>query len=376
MMTGRERLLKTLRGEKVDRVPIWLFETYVKDENLDEFTDGWMKKDKYFRDIKQFYYNNCEIIKEYMLPGSSRNLVIPQEFVNVGKIKEHDNMKDITYEINTPKGILTYTDRLIRDISTVWKVEYPVKSTEDIDKLLSLDFKTPDKSFDDFFEIEKKLGQKGVMMVLMDTPMVAVSGMMPFEEFLMYIASDFEMVKELADIAFERIKALLGWALAAGLGPIYRICGSEQATPPMNRIEVYNELVYNYEKELIEMIHRQGSFAAVHCHGKVREVLPRMLGMGVDLLDPVEPPPSGDVEFVEAKEIVDGKMTLAGNIEFDDLERKSGEEIKALLEKQFSDGRKDHVFICPSAHPLTYFSENLYKNHKVFLEEGMRIGRF
>ena len=144
----------------------------------------------------------------------------------------------------------------------------------------------------------------------------------------------------------------------------------------MNRPEVYDELVVPYETPLIEQIHQAGRFAAVHCHGKIKAALPKMLQMGVDLLDPVEAPPSGDIEFLEAKRMVDGRMTLAGNVQFADLEHKEAAEIARQVRGLFADGRRDHVYVSTSAFPLTCMSENLYRNTMTLIEEAMRCGGY
>lgn len=372
-MNGKERILNTLKGEKTDRVPIWLMGPFARDLNLD--SNDWTAKDSRFIELKRFYDDNCEIFRPYYLPGSNRLLCTPSDYVTLEEQINNQNYQDSIYSIHTPKGDLRKASRAIKDVATSWALEYPVKEIGDIYKLMSVDFGSPTMDFSKFFESEKQLDSKGAMVVYVNTPMITASSTMPFEDFLVYTMTDFELIKEMTTIAFERTKYLVRKAIEAGLGPIYRIQGCEQATPPMNRFEVYHELIFKFEKELIDMIHKSGNFAAIHCHGKVKTVLPEMLKMGVDLLDPVEPPPSGDIEFHEAKKVADHKMTLAGNIEYDDLERKTPEEIENQIKALFADGQKDHVVIAATSWPITYMSEPMYNNFKMLLTAGIREGR-
>ncbi len=375
-MTGRDRILKTLKGERVDRVPIWLGRAFANDGCFNDFTEQFKSRDKRFIELKSYYYGRCEIFRQYSLPRCSRILVTPPEYIHLTEKNHSKDRIDMHFEINTPKGRLTYIDQERKNISTSWRLEYPVKNRRDIEKLLAIDFEVPSLVFDDYYELERELGDRGVIVIRVESPMVAVSSTMPFQDFLMYIATDFDMIKDLTEFAFIRIKQLLQQALEKGIGPIFRIMGCEQATPPMNSPEIYDELVYPYEKRLIEMIHKAGMYASVHCHGRVRALLPKLIEMEVDMLDPVEAPPSGDIDFLEAKRLVNGKMTLAGNIQFDDMERKSQSEIARQIKNLFADGRKDHVIINITSSPITSIGEKMFLNYKTLIEEGIRRGTF
>jgi hypothetical protein len=208
-MTGRERLIKTLKGEKVDRAPIWLGDTFCQDENLNPFIDEWMGKDSRLKAFKEFYYANCEIAKKIWAPGSNRNLSTPA--ANIHKIDERifGDSKEIRYLINTPKGDLTFTDKIDRNVSTVWRVEYPVKAPEDIEKLLSIDYKIGPLDYSAFHKMDQALGDSGIVIPMIDTPAITICSLMPFEEYLLYTATDFSMIKELTEIAYGRVMLIL-----------------------------------------------------------------------------------------------------------------------------------------------------------------------
>ena len=219
-MTGREQLIKTLKGEKVDRVPIWLNHNFVKDEGRNPYTDQWMSDDPRFLAFKDFYYRQCEVGKDISAAGSSRNLCTAAAHIHKTKECVGENCKEIHYVINTPKGDLTFMDRIERNISTVWRVEYPVKGPEDIEKLLTIDWELGPLDYSSFYEIERGLGDRGMPIVMIDTPAITVATLMPFEEYLMYTATDLPRVKELTEIAYGRVKQILTRALAAGVGPV------------------------------------------------------------------------------------------------------------------------------------------------------------
>lgn len=389
-MNSRQRIINTLKGEKVDRVPIWIRDQFnlaapfckemiVDIVMADEFTDGWVEKDNNFNRFVSFYREaEGDIIKEYIIPGKvcNRLLCTPPSCINPIGEKYDGRIKICEFEIDSPKGKLTLATACEKDISTMWTVKHLVEDKDDLEKLLSIPFSLENINFDKFHSDNRRLGDDGVMLIQVDTPFITVSGLMDFNEFLIMCGADKELLRELCDIAFERISQILEVCLKNGMGPIFRLNGSEQATPPMNSPKIYEEFIYPYERKLIEKIHEYGCFAAVHSHGKIRSNLPYMVDMKLDMLDPVEAPPSGDIEFHEAKEIADGKITLAGNVQFSDLESLNVEEIEGQVKKILRVGRKDHLILNATASPITYMSDKLTDNYIAMVNAGLKYGAF
>jgi uroporphyrinogen-III decarboxylase len=183
------------------------------------------------------------------------------------------------------------------------------------------------------------------------------------------------MIERLIRMAFERIHEKLKYALERGAGPVFWIGGSEQATPPMMSPRLYDDLVVKYDGQLIALIHKYGQYAHVHCHGKIAGILDRLLDMGADMLDPVEPPPDGDIEIEEAKRRAAGRMTLMGNIEFRHLEFATPPEIDALVRRALS-GPKDHLILYPSATAIARLSDRYRDNAIQYIESGVEYGAF
>jgi uroporphyrinogen decarboxylase len=389
-LNSRQRIINTLKGEKVDRVPIWLRDQFNLQDPLrnemvldvvmsNEFADGWVLKDNNFKKVIGFYRKSGgDIIKEYIIPGKVCNRLLCTPPSNIRQIGEkiEGKKKVFEFEIHTPKGKLTLVTACEKDVSTMWTIKHLIEDKEDLDKLLSIPFSLDQIDFERFHKDNERLGDNGVMLIQVDTPFIAVSGLMDFQEFLIMCHTDKKLLRELCDIAFERISLILDECLSNEMGPIYRLNGSEQATPPMNSPEIYEEFVYPYEKTLIEKIHKYGCFAAVHSHGKIRRNLPFMVDMKLDMLDPVEAPPSGDVEFHEAKEITGGNITLAGNFQFSDLESLETQEIRNQVKKILTAGGKDHVILNATASPITYMTDKLRDNYIAMIEAGLEYGSF
>jgi uroporphyrinogen-III decarboxylase len=137
---------------------------------------------------------------------------------------------------------------------------------------------------------------------------------------------------------------------------------------------LYDDLVVRYDQPLIALVHEYGKIAHVHCHGKVREALDKIIAMGADLLDPVEPPPDGDIEFWEAKEKARGKTVLIGNIEFRHLEFATPAEIDAQVREAIQRGGKKGMILGVSATAITSISDRYRDNAIQYIESGLRYG--
>jgi uroporphyrinogen-III decarboxylase len=105
---------------------------------------------------------------------------------------------------------------------------------------------------------------------------------------------------------------------------------------------------------MVRSIQAHGGYARIHCHGRLRNILDLIAGMGADALDPIEPPPQGDVELREVRERHGRQMVLFGNLEVADIELlpppRFEEKVKrALAEGTAGPGRG--FVLMPSASP-------------------------
>ncbi|MFW6155805.1 MAG: uroporphyrinogen decarboxylase family protein, partial [Armatimonadota bacterium] len=69
-----------------------------------------------------------------------------------------------------------------------------------------------------------------------------------------------------------------------------------------------------YDSEVYAAIHARGGRFRAHCHGSCMSFLERFAEMGIDSVEPLEPPPYADCDLAEAKRLVGDRMLLSGNI--------------------------------------------------------------
>lgn len=395
-MTSRERILKTIKGEKADRVPIYapapdVTQSIINPSGIDVSNpvayllmdgipalDEWITQGSNYLEIVKLAEEKCEKVWTYGFPEFDRRfLLIPREFIKVAKVETENGSFLINYQVQTPKGSLEYVCEKRKNISTVWDRKYLIKDKKDVEKILSVPYEFQKPNIEDFFKYKDEIEQKGgLMYTFVSTPMVCVSQLFRFSEFLIWSATEKSIIVKLIETAFERIYQQLEYLLQKGVGPIFHFGGSEQATPPMMSPELYDKFVVKYDRQLFKLVHRYNCYVAVHCHGRIKSILDKMIDMGADLTDPVEPPPNGDIEIGEAKRQAKGKITLVGNIEFEDLEHCSSKEINEKVKKAIYEGGRERFILAPSAGPITFVSNRLKENCIQFIESGIKYGRF
>lgn len=71
---------------------------------------------------------------------------------------------------------------------------------------------------------------------------------------------------------------------------------------------------------MIRAIQQHGGFARIHSHGHLKAILDDIVSTGCVGLDPIEPPPQGDVELRYVREKYGKDLVLFGNLEASEIE--------------------------------------------------------
>lgn len=371
-MTSRERLLKTLSGKKADRVPISLYE-------FDGFYHDWIENYPEYAEILKYAEGKTD--KMYFwgpsFEGSSMFYgKIDPRLLKTTKWKV-DKSSYTKIEIGTPLGVISSLLREDEGIHTQWTIEHFCKNKDDIEKVLSLPYLPVTPVVDSFFKLNESLGDKGIIMGDVPDALCMSAEVLGFSGLLMSYVEEKGLVLKLMDYFQERIYNYLKTILEKGCVSLYRMVGPEYATPPYLPPKDFDLLVKPYDRELIKLIHNYKGLVRLHSHGKVRKVLGAIKEMEIDAIDPMEPPPDGDVELKEAREILGGKITLIGNIEERLFEIGKKEEIETAVRKAIEEGTagKGSFILCPTAMPLnTPLDRKIQENIIYYIDCGIKYG--
>jgi uroporphyrinogen-III decarboxylase len=366
-MTRRERMLAAIRREPVDRVP---FCTY----NLYPYMDSRHAQDASYRDLLALVEQKAGM---FCKAGGARRKDLSETELRTEQNVEQTPQRTVTTTvIHTPKGDLQSV-RVSPEDQPGYVTEALLKTDGDIEKFLSLPYAPPEYDISRLVEFERQLGERGVVCVSYADPMCSAASLFDFEDFAIRCVTRPQEVGRLIDFLFERIAEETRRLVRACRGHlfVFHVSGPELATPPLLPPRLFPQLVTSYQRRLIEIIHEAGQLAAIHCHGRVRQVLDEIIATGADALEPIEPPPQGDITLEELLEKADGRMALIGHIQDQEFHTappgtltKRVEDIARLVR-----GRTGYIMsptCTPFQHPA---APTFLRNYTEWLEAAARI---
>lgn len=354
-MTRRERLMASLRGEPVDRSPVNFYEiTGMQNmENPDPFNiyshPSWKPLIELARDRTD----------RILMCGVSFQNAPADPVAELTQCQSHLDARGSRYTTTTIRAgqrVLTSRTRRDPDINTTWTLEHFLKDLDDVKAWLDLPEAPlggePDVA--GILNIEKQIGDTGIVMLESGDPLCSAACLFEMGQFTIMAMTEPALFRRILD-RFARSFWFRAEAIAKALpGRLWRICGPEYATEPYLPPPLFREYVVPYDKPIVESIQRYGGFARIHCHGRLKAVLDHLAATGCTGLDPIEPPPQGDVELSYVREHYGRQMTLFGNLEASDIENLETQAFEKKIMKAIREGtagRGRGFVLMPSSCP-------------------------
>lgn len=367
-MTSRERLIRTIEGEIPDRVPISTYEL------VGHNPDAWENREPSYRRLMDHIREHTDCMYMVEIPMANR---LPERRT-VERWTEGGWHYTRTV-LHTPKGDLRSLHSERDEIKTRWTIEHLLKNLDDIDAWLSIPFEPSPVDLGDYRRRQADLGDRGVMLISIDDPICVAAELFEVGEFTIQATLRPERTRYLLDAIFERQRHHLAGVLRAGVGKaIVRICGPEYATPPFLPPDAFDRFVVPYVRRYVEMIREAGAYARIHCHGCIGQVLGSIASMEPDALDPIEPPPDGDVTLAEVKRRIGDRVCLMGGIELRDLENVRPGEMDRIVREALAAAKKGGRYvIMPTAAPINIpLSPRTERNYLEFIDAALRHGAY
>jgi len=369
-MTRKERLQRTLRGDPVDRPPVNFYELngYHQDpEDMDEFN---IFNDPSWQPLLTLVKNKSDRIilhgLHFIEPENEREHT-------VSTINARGSLLTVI-ELDTPKGKLTRRTRRDRNINTVWETEHLLKTKDDILAYLSIPETDDMGKFDPsgILKCDEAIGDEGLAAFDIGDALCSVAPLFSMEDFTVFAMTEQDLFTELLNRAQKKIINRLRIISEAFPGRLYRICGSEYASVPYLPPLLHRKYVVDYEQTQVDIIHKYNGYARIHSHGNLSDIIDGIISMGVDALDPVEPPPQGDVFLRDIRERYGKQIVIFGNIEVSEIENLDADafrdRVKRLLEDGMSGTGRGFVLMptsCPYGRKL---SDKAFRNYEIMVE--------
>jgi len=383
------RLMACYRGEKADRIPICSPVSWHPMRDIDREKPGGWRAEPDFIEVARLVQQHCDphplwspappprVFAPY---SYQRFLEAPEEYIEQLPVERIGATRTrATTVLHTPKGDLRWVYDEDAGIETRWDIAKPIKSVEDVDRMLSVPqrFSPPGRAeFDAHRRYRSEMGCDAVGGVNINSMVAMLCGVMDYGQMLEWLLTEPDAMKALAEAWLARTAERVDYLLDQGVGPMWHFNGVERASPPMMGPKQWDQWVVPYDGAIMQRIKARDRRALihVHCHGKVGTLLRSFLQMGVDSTDPVEPPTQGDIEFADARKIVGDRMVLFGNIQFADMEHCTPDQIEDKVRCAIEQGGKRRMVLYPSATPHERHTPQLLANARRYIEAGLKYG--
>jgi hypothetical protein len=372
-MTPRQRLMATVRREKVDRPAVCLYELNGLDQRSDHPDPYHIYADPTWKPLLELTRERTDriVMRGVQCAGDDRQPGAEWHAWEEGGSRYE------TMRIVADGRELTARTRRDRDVDTVWQTEHLLKDADDLAAYLTLPELPPPGEPDPrpVHEAETSIGESGIVMIDTPDPICQAASLFDMGVFTVLASTEPELFTRLVD-RFAAALLLRTEAISRALpGRLWRIYGPEYAVAPYLHPRWFRRYVVPYDRQMIELIHDGGGFARIHAHGRVGQVLTDIVAMGADAIDPLEPPPQGDSLLSQVR-ADHPDLVLFGNIEIADIEGLEPGEFRSKVESALHQGAKGGrpFVLMPSASPYgRHLAPRTLANYRVLVE--MATGR-
>jgi hypothetical protein len=367
-MKRRDRLMATLRGEPVDRFPVSFYEINGLDERPQDPDAYNIYADPSWKPLIELAREKSDRIVMRAVEFKDQPSD-PLEGVTTCQATEVGGSRFTRRTIQAVGHSLTSLTRRDRDVATDWEIEHLLKSVEDLKAYLRLPVPLPGGSPDitGVLEAEAALGEGGIVMIDTPDPLCQAAALFDMATYTVIALTEQGLFHRLLERFAEQLYARTEAVARALPGRLWRIYGPEYASPPFLPPVLFKQYVVGYDTPMVSAIQRFGGYARLHCHGRIKSILDLIVSTGCVGLDPVEPPPQGDVSLAYVRERFGKDLVLFGNLEASDLENLPTPEFEKKIAQAIGEAAENagRGFVlmpssCPYGRKLSSMALNNY----------------
>ena len=353
-MTGKERLMTTFRGGKADHVPACPDISVMVPAKMtgrpfhELFLDGrehngWTSatySEAYVEAVKHFGMDGWYIyggLKEIRPPGAP-------EFVD--RVSDRPDGKLVERFCETPRGVLTEKEIFFAD-EPPWRDEKPVKNLREDFEKVKLWMGQGSWRWESDFKDRHRIGDLGVYV-----------GMVPvFQDWYFHHRNGGfdQCVQDFTDepgLVEEIYEFWLEWALAylramVRARPDEIMLGGSSASLSISSPALFRRFELPFIQKASRICKDAGVISHLHICGRSWKLVEMVAEhTDVDVMEPMEEPPGGDVDLVEAKRRVGNKLCIKGNINtFEFMLKAKPEEVREKCKRAIDAAGADGGYV-------------------------------
>jgi len=388
-MNGRERLLKTLKGEPVDRVPISpflyynnVYEMFGYKPDIETFFDppDFDPIEKFVEYCDYFGFDVLHTLGSVWDFHTAYNSTNDRSFalawdnwdVSIADERRGDE-KSRRVRVRTPDGEIAWAEEYKRSstyliVSAL--VEYPMKTKQDFEIIRK--YAPPPDNMDCRLirRAKSAVGDKGLVTTCIHGAFNQLAQYRSLENLLMDPMLDEGLYREMMNWAVETVLTRVRKIMEVGTDVIEmaaNLAGS--AVGP----KFYTRYVLEYEKRLIDAIHEMGALVIFHNCGDAAKIMHLYNEMGMDCWGYLTPPPFGDVDLDEVLRVIRPDMALRGNIDqVEFMIKATPEEVRGRVQEVLLKVKPRGNWILSTTD--FFFDGTPYENIMAFAEAAREYG--
>jgi len=331
-MTPKQRILASLRGQETDRLAWSPFLAYF-----------WDMQPLEIQEKGQIAF--CEEFgADPMMRGYAK---LCKVIYKKSKVTESINGKEKQVTYDTPVGILKERHVFTPNTNSWFLIEHAVKNEEDY-KILSYLYEDMDliPDFEKFDEEYKQIGQRALCVPVIGGPKMKTAFQSLIEhwvgtEELVYGISDFPELIEETLSHIEKINVEYARISAMSLAEAF-IFWEDTSTTNISP-KYFQKYIMPEIKKYSSIMHDSRKILIHHACGHIKDLISLMACTGVDVIESVSAPPTGNIMPWEVRQILPENIGIVGGIEptfilnssLDELEKHVLYLIKKMGKKRF-----------------------------------------
>ena len=347
VMTSRERLLTVLRGGVPDRVPVSPDMSFMIPARYSgkPFWDVILNQDPPLWKTKLAVHEllGDDAIMGVGLGASPDDPDPPAEDRIVSKAEDRWIVDRI---IHTKKGDLSTRTVYFGDKSP-WIIKPLLADPEaEVDALLATFTDPWTRSTAHATEVREAVGEKGILASGIPVPLAWwLYSRRQLDKAVLDFFDRTALVERAMDAYSEWSLELLR-ATCELIHPDLVTFSGSVASMSVVSPTLYRRYALPWLQKATELAQGYGVFTQVHMCGRCRAALPMLAESGVDVVDPLEAPPGGDVSLAEVKQQYGEVFCLKGNVNtFETLARGTPEDVRAEVRQCIADAAAGGGFI-------------------------------
>ncbi len=365
--TPRERLFKALAGEPTERVPVWLLFPY--------HPTSYYVNVLAHAEYRRVFEFGCA---QGVITLDRRNLRAPLHTPEVATLV-HD-------EDGLRRRILQWGNlRVVSESKPRGGGKKLLTTDEDLETFCALPVDDDPKRIAAAMEAQwpsylreraEFPAELGAMMLDLGSPVNVLYHESELDAFAIWSVTHAATIERWLEHAMVRIEIIYRWCLERDLADVYFLVGSELAAPPLVSRETFRRWVLPYESRLIRLIHSYGKKVIQHFHGHIRGLLLDFGEMAPDGLHTIEAPPTGDCPLSEAYVATNERITLIGNVQYDEFRSLAPEMMRLRVQRLLEEVGRRRFILSPTAGPFDPSPPpRLIENYLAFIAAAVEFRR-